>query len=147
MTATSGFSSAATVTPDIGLAAGTEGNIVRSSRSLRPLLTTVGSGTNEIAKTAAADVRKPLTINKVDKKAVQACLVRGGWFRVETRITMVSKHNSGNTRMSGQNASLAQNEMGGGSWGATYVGASGARGTVSSSWVLTTILSILYAAG
>jgi hypothetical protein len=107
------------------------------------VLTTAGKGTNEMLSTAAADVKNPLTIRSVDKNAVQACLTRGGWLRMEARKMMATKDRSGSTNMSGENASFAHQEITGGSLGSKRAGSSMGRGTAASSWVVTTILSII----
>src|SRR5260370_98337 len=117
ITATSGLRFVATAFPDITSVEGRLGNTVFSSRSLIPLLTTAGNGTNATDRTAAAEVKNPLMINSVDKNAVQACLIREGWLRVEARSTIVTRHKRGSTKINGERASLTHQEMTGGSLG------------------------------
>src|SRR5712691_1668229 len=142
MTATNGLRSAARAVPDMVLAEGSCGKTVLSSRSPRLLLTIAGRGTKATDRTAAAEVRNPLMISSVDKNAVQACLTRGGWLRVEARSTIDTRHKRGRTKISGEHTSLAHQGTIGGSLGSRRPGPSMVRGIASSSWVLTTILSM-----
>ena len=117
ITATRLFSCLAASAPERLVRTGKGGYSDRSSSSASPLLTTAGNGPRENTATAASDVNMPLIISKVDKYAVQACRVRGGWPRSATRKIIVTRHNSGRNGTSAMGPSRAHHAIAGGSFG------------------------------
>jgi len=95
---------------------------------LNPLLTTAGRGTNATASTAAAEVKKPPITSSVDKNAVHACLILGGWLRIEMRNTMVTRHKMGKASTSVERRIRAHNGTAGGNFGCKWLGPSAVRG-------------------
>src|SRR5207248_6214299 len=118
------------------------GNSVRSSNSESPVATIAGTDPKENNSTEAADVKNPLIIKRVERKAVQAYRMRGACPRNATRIMIVTKHNNGRNSTRIPTDSRAHHGIAGASFGSIRAGTSGPSFISVISKGLMTILSI-----
>src|SRR6185312_9591 len=145
---TIGFSVELNWTPDIVLAAGSEGKFPRSSRpdNATPTASGVGTPGTDIATTTINVETNPLIISKVSRYDHHACASRGVFLRTLIRSTSATRHSTGSSNTRGLSNSRAQTGTGLGKRGRSPAGSEStggvaARGCATSCSVMT-ILSI-----